>query len=575
MARFFPLRRRLADVARVRRIAQVLVRNGLGFLVELFALDRFLPRFWRRQMRPADQGLARLTSAERLRRTLEELGTTYIKVGQLLSGRGDLLPSEYIAELSKLLDAAPPVPAADIRRVIEEDLGAPVDVLFASFDDVPIASASIGQVHRATLPGGQAVVVKVQRPGVEDQVEADLRLLLGQARFLARRSEMLRAYNVVEIAEEIARSLREELDYKTEARNAERLRSDLRFDPRFVVPSIHWNLTCRRVIVMDYLDGIKLNEVDRLNQAGYDLKSAVKVSIDAYLSMIFEHGFYHADPHPANIMILDPDPAAAADAPGRIGLVDFGMVGYLTPGQKDLLGDMFVQLLDQDAGAVARTLLRLGATHGRPSLDAMERDIQRLLVRYWGVALEEIRIGEMLADIFKAAYVHKVYIPGDLALLVKTILSMEGTARALDPDFNLAVSLQPFATRLVRARLAPATTGKRVLRAMQQAADLAQALPQRVDDLWDQLEEGDLTLGVEVRRLNAIIKQLHSMVNRLAFAVVVAALIIGSALILHGGKDSWELPILGIGIPVAQTIFLVAFAAGAWLIVSMIRAKGL
>jgi ubiquinone biosynthesis protein len=443
-----------------------------------------------------------------------------------------------------------------------------VEDLFAAFDNAPIASASIGQVHRATLPDGQAVVVKVQRPGIEGIVEADLRLLLGQVRFLGRRSELVRDHNLVAVAEELARSLREELDYKIEGRNAERLRSNLIRDPRVVIPTVHWTLTSRRVITLDYLDGIKLSEPDRLRQAGCDLGAAVRLSVEIYLKQVFDHGFYHADPHPANIMVMN-------NAEGQIGLVDFGTAGYLTPGQKELLGDMFLQLLDQDAEGVTRTVLKIGATRGRPSIEAMERDLQRLLIRYWGVALEQISIGEMLAEIFKAAYQHRVYLPGDLTLLGKTILTLEGTARALDPDFVLADAMRPFAERLVRKRLSPLTTGRRALRAVRQAADFAQAFPRRLDDFWDQLEEGEFTLGIDLRHLNLIITRLNGMVNRLAFGLVVAALIVGSALILRAGKDLWYLPILGLGVPVAQIVFLVALGAGVWLIISMIRSRGL
>ncbi len=561
----FPWRQRVAEIARVRGIAQVLVRNGLGFLVEQLGLERWLPRLWRRQTGRADQAVARLTIPERLRRTLEELGPTYIKLGQLLSGRGDLLPPDYIAEFSKLLDAAPPVPAAQIRAAIEEELGAPVADLFATFDDQPIASASIGQVHRATLPDGHPVVVKVRRPGVEATVDADLRLLLSQVRFLARRSEVVREHNLVAVVEELARALREELDYKCEGRNAERLRSALGRDPRVTIPAVYWALTGRRVITLDYVDGIKLSEPERLFEAGVDLPAAVRLVVEIYLTQIFDQGFYHADPHPANIIV------AGAD---RIALVDFGTAGYLLPRQKDLLGTMFLHLLDQDAAGLARTVVKMGAAHGRPSLEAMERDFQRLLIHYWGVSLEQIRVGEMLAEIFQVAYEHRVYLPGDLTLLGKTILTMEGTARALDPDFVLADAVRPFAERLVRERLSPVAAGRQALRSVRQAADLAQAFPRRLEDLWDQLEEGNFTVGIDVRRMNLLISRLNSMVNRLAFALLVAALIVGSALIMLGGKDSWELPILGVGIPVAQIVFLVAFGAAVWLIISMIRSRG-
>jgi ubiquinone biosynthesis protein len=560
---FFPLRRRLAEMARVRRISEVLVRNGLGFLVGQLALDRFLPRFWRRRPVRADQAVGRLTIPERLRRTLEELGATYIKVGQFLSGRADLLPREYIEELSKLLDSAPPVPVSEIRELIEEELGSPVEDLFATFDDSPVASASIGQVHRATLHDGQAVVVKAQRPDIEGEVEADLDLLLRQARFLERRLERMRDYNLVAITQELARSLREELDYRIEGRNAERLRMNLSGDPRLIVPFVYWDLTTRRVITLEFLDGIQFNELDRMREAGYDLPEIAHVAVEAYLKQVFVDGFYHADPHPANLMVVD----------GRVAFLDFGNAGYLTPRQKELLGDMFLQILDEDVGGIARTVVRMGAIRGRPSLEAMEHDLQRLMGRYWGIALEEIPVGEMLAEIFTTAFRHRVYLPGDLALLARTIITLEGTGYSLDADLMLVDAVRPFAVRLVRERMSPIVAGRRAVRTLRQAADLAQAFPRRLDDLWDQLEEGELTFGIDVRRLEVVITRLNSMVNRVAFSVVVAALIIGSALILHGGTAAWHVPILGLALPVAEITFLAAVTAAAWLLISMIRSR--
>jgi len=240
-----------------------------------------------------------------------------------------------------------------------------------------------------------------------------------------------------------------------------------------------------------------------------------------------------------------------------------------------MLGDMFLQILDEDAAGIARTVIRMGAAKGRPSVEAMERDLQRLLMRYWGVALKEISMGEMLAEVFTTAYQHKVYLPGDLALLARTIITLEGTGRLLDPEFVLVDAVRPFAVQLVRERLSPRVVGRKALDNLRQAADLAQAFPGRLDELWEQLEEGDLTLGIDARRLDESLHKLNSMVNRIAFSIVVAALIVGSALILHGGKERWELPLLGVGIPVAQIAFLGALVAGIWLLISMIRSRNL
>jgi ubiquinone biosynthesis protein len=565
MSVFFPWRRRVAEIARVRRVIEVLIRNGLGFMVEQLALERFLPRLWRRHPVRADEAASRRSVPERVRHTLEDLGATYIKVGQFLSGRADLLPPAYIEELVKLLDAAPPVPFDEVRELLERELDTPIDELFRTFEELPLASASIGQVHRATLFDGQVVVVKVQRPGIEAEVEADLDLLLRQARFLERRSETMRDQNIVAIVEELARSIREELDYQMEGRNAERLRTNLSSDPRLILPRVYWSLTTRRVITLEYLEGIQFNQVERLRDAGYDLHTLAHIAVEGYLRQIFVDGFYQADPHPANLLVVGE----------RVGLLDFGNVGHLTAHQKQLLGDMFLQILDEDTEGVARTVIRMGATRGRPSTEAMERDLQRLLIRYWGLSLEDLPVGEMLAEIFKTAYQHKVYLPGDLALLARTIITMEGTARMLDPEFNLVDAVRPFAMRLVRERLQPVVAGRRALRTLRQAADFAQAFPRRLDDLWDQLEAGDVTLGVEVRRLELIINKLNSMVNRISYSVVVAALIVGSALILLGGRDAWEMPLLGIQVPVAQIVFLGAILAGAWFIIWLMRSRNL
>lgn len=557
-----PFRRQYAEIARAREIAEILIKNGLGFVAEQLGLTRFLSAWRRRRMDGTAPDASALSVSERVRHTLEELGPTFIKIGQVLSGRADLLPAEYIRELTKLLDAAPPVPTPDIVARIEEELNAPLNKLFASFEPEPVASASIGQVHRATLPDCQKVVVKVQRPGVEQTVTADLDLLARQARFLERRSTRARESHLVEIIEELSRSLRDELDYTVEGRNADRLRRNLSGDARVIIPRVHWNHSTRRVITMEALEGIKLTDVQRMRQERYDLPAVAEITVDLYLHQVFVDGFFHADPHPANILVCD----------DKIGLVDFGMVGQLTPATRRSLSSLLLALLAQDSQAVVRVILHMGAASRSTDPATVERDVQRLLMRYYGVPLEVMPIGEVLQEVLTAAFKHRIHLPPDLALLARMVIVLEGVALSLNPGFNLAEMAKPFGERLLRERFSWRRLQNEALQTVGTASRLMRDLPQRAEFLMDRLGDGAVTLGIDLRQLNRIIAKFDSMINRLAFSVVVAALIVGSAVVIHGGATEWSF--LGLRLPVAHLSFVLAVIMGAWLLISILRSRG-
>ncbi len=561
----FVWRRPYAEITRIRQIGEILLKNGLGFLVERLELGRFIPAWRRRHVGPDGQ-VARLSVPERVRRTLEELGPTYIKLGQLMSTRPDLLPPEYIAQLSLLLDAAPPVPAKEVRQVLEAELGAVVENVFAEFDWQPIASASIGQVHRAALQDGRRVVVKVQRPGVEQTVEADLDLLLRQLRFVEGRSAAVREYGLSDLAAEFAAALREELDYTIEGRHADRLRESLRDDPRAWVPVVYWPQTTRHVITMEDLAGVKLSEPERLRAEGHDLAAIAQWVVELYLRQVFRDGFFHGDPHPANILVCG----------GRVGFVDFGMVGHLSPATKANLRDLLWAVVAQDVEEMVHTIERMGATIGRHDLQALNRDLERLLWRYWGLALEEVPVGEFLGEVFAAAFRHRLRLPAELAVLARTVLVLEGVAQSLDPGFQLVATAQPFVAEIVRERYSPAHLSRQGLRTLRHLERLVQEMPPRLGSISTQLEEGRLTLGVDVRRLEHILRKLDVLVNRLAFSVVVAAMIVGSSLVLLGGDEAavFRLPFVGIGLPIAQIGFVAAGLMAAWLLLSIIRSRG-
>ena len=553
------------EILRIREIGEILLKNGLGFVVERLELGRFLPG-WRRRSAETDRRMARLSVPERVRRTLEELGPTYIKLGQLLSTRPDLLPPEYIQQLSLLLDAAPPVPPEDLRRVLEAELGQPAEALFAAFEWEPIASASIGQVHRAVLRDGQRVVVKVQRPGVERAIEADLDLLLRQLRFVESRSATLREYGLSKVLEEFAYALREELDYTVEGRNADALRQNLSREPQARVPRIFWEHTTRRVITMEDIGGIKLSEVERLRAEGYDLPAVAELVVRLYMKQVFDDGCFHGDPHPANILVCG----------DRIGVVDFGMVGHLSDGTRSNLRDLLMAVVAQDVEGMVRSIRRMGAMAPHVDLYALSRDLERLLWRYYGLALEDVPIADFLGDVFTAAFRNRIHLPGELAVLARTVLLLEGVAQSLDPSFSLVEVARPFVARMLAERYSPAHLSRRGMRLVRQLEYLAEDVPPRLGTISEQLEKGQLTLGLDVRRLENILAKLDVVANRLAFSIVVAAMIVGSALVILGGERTmvFRLPVIGAALPIAHVGFVIAGLMATWLLFSIIRSRG-
>lgn len=562
-----PLGQQLQELNRLRNIAEILTRNGLSALVEQTELGRFLPRRWRRRS-PQDEEVEKLSLAERVRRTLEDLGPTYIKLGQLLSGRGDLLPPGFTEELTKLLDSAPAFPYEKAAAQIEHELGGPPEAIFASFEREPIAAASIGQVHRATLLSGERVVVKVQRPHIEQTVKSDLDVLMRQAQFWERHSEIARSYNVSEIVEELGYALRNEMDYTSEAQNIDRFYQAYTDHPTIRIPKVYWQYTTRRVIVMEELVGIKLTDLDRLRREKYDLPAIAHVGTDFYLKQVFEDGFFHADPHPANLMVVD----------DKLAVLDFGMVAFVSHRLRDQLGDLLVSIISQEAERATTVLVRMGVVTRATNLRELERDLQRMMGRYLGLPLHQMDVAQILSEIFGIAFMHHIRLPSDFAMLIRTMLILNGVGNQLDPDYRLVQALEPFVRELVSKKLSIQRLGSNALRTMDSLGLMLQRFPTRLDDLWDQLDEGELTVGVSVRDLKMIIQRVDRIANRIAFSLIVAALIVGSALILMGGADImalFKIPGLDIAIPVAQVSFILAGLTGAWLLWSIIRTKGM
>ncbi|HUT19158.1 MAG TPA: AarF/UbiB family protein, partial [Anaerolineae bacterium] len=359
-----------------------------------------------------------------------------------------------------------------------------------------------------------------------------------------------------------------ELDYTTEAQNIDRFYQTYNDDPNLRIPKVYWEYTTRRVLVMEQIDGIQLTELRHLKEEGYDLPAIANIGTEFYMKQIFEDGFFHADPHPANVMVSD----------HQIAILDFGMVGVLSQRMREDMGDMLVAVLTQNTEQLITVMVRMGIVTRATSLRELERDLNRMLVRYLGLPLQHMDVAAILGQVLSISFVHSIRLPSDFAMLIRTIIILNSLGNKLDPNYQLVTKLEPFVRRLVQDKLSIRRIGTNALRSVSSINTLIQRFPNRLEDLWDQLDEGNLTVGISVRDLATIIRRVDRIANRLAFAVVVAALIIGSALILRAGPDIralFQVPGLDVAIPVAQVSFVLAGLTGAWLLWSIIRSRGM
>lgn len=505
-----------AIMGRSREIVRVLTRHGLESLVDASGLRRFAPFRIRRR-----EGAPPLRQAERLRLAFGELGVTFIKLAQTLSTRADLLPADVVAELAKLQDAAPPVDIDQIHRVIRADLGAGPGELFDRFDDAPLASASIGQVHAARLRDGRDVVVKVRRPGVEAQVEVDLQILHGIVEWAREHTRVGRDYDLVPLVEEFAYSLRNELDYVREADNAERFRHAFAGDTRVWIPTVHRDLTTSRVLTLERVTGIKITDVDALDRLGISRRSVAEGALRIFLREALEFGFFHADPHPGNFFV-QPD--------GGLAIVDFGMVGRLTEAVQIHLLRAGLAAIQQDPEALAEELYALGVAGRRADRPAFQRDLDHLVARYGGRSLRELSATAVTQELTGMAFRHRLQLPTELALLFRVVAMSEGIGLTLDPDFRYLEAAAPhFQERWASLHTLPVTAA-RFGRAAIDAAELGVQLPRRTGLLLGRLERGELQLRVNHEGLEAFARQFQRMTNRLAFAVILAASVVALGL---------------------------------------------
>ncbi len=565
------------DLGRLHEIASVLIRFGFGDLVRRMGMAGALERAGRLLQWKHAEEIARLEPPARARRALEELGPTFVKLGQVLATRVDLFEREWIDEFGKLQDSAPPVPYADIREQLAEDLGGPPEEIFAAFNTEPLAAASIAQVHRARLEDGSDVVVKIRRPGIRPTIEADLRWLMRMAELAESEIPELRFFHPQQFVRQFAQALRRELDFSSECRSAERIAKNFAgyTDPDseaaaiagpggepaalIVIPRVYWQWTGERVCVQEFIDGIPGRNLAGVDLAGLDRKMLARRGARAVLKMIIVDCYFHADPHPGNVFYL----------PGnRIALIDFGMIGRLTEERSGQLVLLLLGLVRREPGRVVEVGL---AWSGDAKLDeeSLTMEIEAFVDQYHGVPLKQLSIGAMLSDMAAILREHRIALPSDLALLIKAFITLEGLGRELDPDFDMAGAAVPMLEQSLRAKYMPGAVAKRSWGAASEVLTLISELPHDVARLIRTARRGRLEIHIDVTHLKHVGNQLDGAVNRLVIGIVVAALIVGSSIVMtvKGGPTLLGLPTFGfIG-------FLGATVGGVWLLISITRSR--
>ena len=547
------------DLGRLQEIAGVLIRYGFGDMVRRIGMSAALERTGRMLHWDDPEAMAHMAPPERVRCAMQDLGPTFVKLGQVMATRVDLLTPEWTTELGKLQNAVPALPFAQVRPQLVEDLGADPEAVFERLEETPLAAASLAQTHRAWLADGSAVVLKVRRPGIRDTVEADLRLMARLAEIVEERAPDLRRYHPAEVVQQFSASLRRELDFAAEGRNAERIAANFAGHDEVVVPRVYWEWTSERLNVQECLQGIAGTDLAAVDAAGLDRAQLAATGADIVLKMVLEDGFFHADPHPGNIFYL-PD--------GRIGVIDFGMVGRVSEQRRFQIVQLLHGLVERESAPVADVLLEWGEGGGEVDEARLQADVGAFVDQYRGVPLKDLHMGLMLTDVTTILRDNGLSLPPDLALMIKAFLTLEGMGRQLDPDFDMAGAARPFLQRVVLQRYSPRTLLKRGRRTALDAMELVGDLPRELRRLLRTARRGRLHMQVEVTSLKAFGEQVDRAANRLTMGVITAALVVGSSIVMNsagGGVSSRWLLALGV------LGFVGAGLIGLWILLSIWR----
>lgn len=533
---------------RYREVLSILVKYGFADFVSHTYFRKLVPKNEKWVPTREGQSVFEFNRWERLRLAFEELGTSYIKFGQIASNRPDVLPEDLIKEFEKFQDDVSPISAEDIKAMLETNYKQPLDELFAEINYKPIASASMAQVHRATLIDGSQVVLKVQRPNIIENIEADIYILHNLAEFIEKHFPETKSYQPIALVRMFERSILKELNFLTEANNIVRFKRNFAGNEFIYVPDVFPKLCTHYVLCMEYIEGFKVTNLALLEKYGFDRSQLALDGINLYFEQVFDHGFFHADPHPGNFFVL---------TNGKVCFIDFGMMGTIIEEDKILLGDLMLSLARRDSKGLIKVLQQFSDS-GIDNLTDLKYDIVDFFEEYPDKSLDDIEPTEVMDGLNRMFFTYKIKVPQNLLLLLKALIMIEGVGLFLDPKYNIIKNMEPYVERLVARRYSPKKMMRTMFETYMDYSETFQAFPHDMREIMQKMKQGKLQFDIEMPSVDNFNNDFKIVSNRIAFAIVVAAMILGSALIIHSDMPPHVkgIPVLGV-----ITFFIAAFFA--------------
>ena len=546
------------NIKRFRQIFSVLLKYGFDDIAERLKLDsvfRFGKKF-SKKARTADKYKHKTTS-ERIRMALADLGPSFIKLGQVLSTRPDLIPLEIVKELEKLQDDVPAFSSEQAREIVTAQLQ-PIEDIFLSFSDKPIAAASMAQVHKAVLKNGQPVAIKIQRPKISRIIETDINILYDLAGLTEKYFPEAELYNPKAIVDEFAKTIRSELDFVREGRNIDRFRNYFKNDNTIYLPQVYWEYTTPSILTMEFINGIKISEIDFAERKDLDRKIIARNGALATLKMIFEMGLFHADPHPGNIFVLKNNILAP---------LDFGMVGRLDEQTKTYLQNLLLAIVERNIDKIIKIFIEAEVIDETKDTRLLRIDLNDFIDTYYGIPLNQLEIEKLFSNLIEVLRRHRIAVMTDIVLMSKALATIESVGRSLDPDFNMMELVEPYAKKLMLQPVLPKKQLKEIKQFVDETEELVKILPGELKQILRKIKKGRMNLIFEHRGLDRLITELDKSSNRLAFSLIIAALVIGSSIIVHSNKGPFIF-----GFPIFGLIgFLIAAIFGLWLVIAILR----